>query len=229
MVRRETDKNGKRHPGQIIYGQNSGEDWPEVPSRGRSTNGQLKNQSLVMLEDDEESMSLTSRTRSSMKPVRMQEEDWKHQWLQPCFARHARKTSMERPVARLLISSLNLCVSWKPVNPQECKNLYQNVMKTILGRGDNSLRHCNLVHKFVPMPQAMKIPAVKVAVDREWEKFGKIPAWVITKVRNKSDVIDETRTKDIKVHFASLMDICHLKNAELETRPKTQRSSRTLR
>ena len=29
-------------------------------------------------------------------------------------------------------------------------------------------------------------------------------------------MIDEARTKGTKVHFASLMDICHLKNAELE-------------
>ena len=63
----------------------------------------------------------------------------------------------------------------------------------------------------------MKIPAAKAAVDKEWEKVEKIPAWNI-KVRNKSEVIDETRTKGVKVHFASLMDICHLKNAELETK-----------
>ena len=31
-------------------------------------------------------------------------------------------------------------------------------------------------------------------------------------------VIDEARTKGAKVHFASLMDICHFKNAELETK-----------
>ena len=29
-------------------------------------------------------------------------------------------------------------------------------------------------------------------------------------------MVDEARTKGAKVHFASLMDICHLKNAELE-------------
>ena len=29
-------------------------------------------------------------------------------------------------------------------------------------------------------------------------------------------MIDEARTADATVHFASLMDICHLKNAELE-------------
>ena len=34
----------------------------------------------------------------------------------------------------------------------------------------------------------------------------------------KTEVIDEARTSDAKVHFASLMDICHLKNAELEAK-----------
>ena len=44
----------------------------------------------------------------------------------------------------------------------------------IAGKGDNSLQHYNLVHKFNPMPQAMKIPAAKAAVDKEcenWRKF----------------------------------------------------------
>ena len=45
-----------------------------------------------------------------------------------------------------------------------------------------------MVHKFIPIPQAMKISAAKAAVDKEWEK--KIPAWDKTKVRNKSDVIE---------------------------------------
>ena len=35
----------------------------------------------------------------------------------------------------------------------------------IAGKGDNSLQHYNLVHKFIPMPQAMKIPAAKAAVE----------------------------------------------------------------
>ena len=45
----------------------------------------------------------------------------------------------------------------------------------IAGKGENSLQHYNLVHKFIPMPQAMKIPA-KAAVDKEWEKLEKISA-----------------------------------------------------
>ena len=31
-------------------------------------------------------------------------------------------------------------------------------------------------------------------------------------------MIDEARTSGAKVHFASLMDICHLKNAEMEAK-----------
>ena len=86
------------------------------------------------------------------------------------------------------------------------------------GKGENSLQHYNLVHKFIPMPQAMKIPATKAAVDKEWEKLEKISAWNQTKVRSKKEVIDEARTSGSAVHFASIMDICHLKNAELEAK-----------
>ena len=83
----------------------------------------------------------------------------------------------------------------------------------IAGKGDNSLQHYNTVHKFIPMLQAMKIPAAKAAVDKEWEILENIPAWDKTNVRSKSEVIDEARKEGRKVHFASLMDICHLKNA----------------
>ena len=122
------------HPGQIIYGQNSGRNWEEMQSWGRSKNGQLKNQSSIMLEDYEEFISLTLRTRNSKKPLGMLERNWKHQWLPLRLAKHARKVRKGRSVARLMISSLNLRVSWKPVNPQDCvwKNLYQITMRTIL-------------------------------------------------------------------------------------------------
>ena len=81
----------------------------------------------------------------------------------------------------------------------------------IAGKGDNSLQHYNLVHKFIPVPQATKIPAAKAAVDKEWEEMETFSAWNLTKVRSKKGVIDEARTSGAKIHFASLMDICHLK------------------
>ena len=80
----------------------------------------------------------------------------------------------------------------------------------IAGKGNNSLQHYNLVHIFIPVPQAKKI--------QEWEKLEKISAWNLTKVRSKKEVIDEARTTREKVHFASLMDICLLNSDELEAK-----------
>ena len=99
----------------------------------------------------------------------------------------------------------------------------------IAGKGNNSLQHCNLVHKFIPMPQAMKIPAAKAAVDKEWEKLEKISAWNLTKVKSKKQVIDEAKTSGATVHFASLMDICHLKNVELEAKHQKYKGRVVLR
>ena len=42
-------------------------------------------------------------------------------------------------------------------------------------------------------------------------------------------MIDEARTKGAKVHFASLVDICHLKNAELETKHQKYKGRVVLR
>ena len=75
----------------------------------------------------------------------------------------------------------------------------------------------------------MKIPAAKAAVDKEWEKLEKISAWNLTKVRSKKQVIDEARTVGATVHFASLMDICHLKNAELEAKHQKDKGRVVLR
>ena len=75
----------------------------------------------------------------------------------------------------------------------------------------------------------MKIPEARAAVDKEWEKLEKIPAWNLTRVRSKSEVIDEARTKGAKVHFASLMDTCNLKNAELETKHQKYKGRVVLR
>ena len=81
----------------------------------------------------------------------------------------------------------------------------------------------------IPMPQAMKIPAGKAAVDKEWGKLEKISAWNLTKVRSKKDVNDEARTSGAKVRFASSMDICHLKNAELEAKHQKYKGRVVLR
>ena len=83
-------------------------------------------------------------------------------------------------------------------------------------KGTHSLQYYSLVHKPVPMPQAVKIPEAKAAVDKEHKTLEKISAWNLAQVRHKSDVIDEARNKDLRVHVVSLLDLCHLNNAEFE-------------
>ena len=60
-------------------------------------------------------------------------------------------------------------------------------------------------------------------------KLEKISAWNLTKVRSKKEVIDEARTSGATVHFASLMDICHLQNAELEAKHQKYKGRVVLR
>ena len=41
----------------------------------------------------------------------------------------------------------------------------------IAGQGENSLQHYNLVHKFIPVPQAMKIPQRWTRNGKNWRNF----------------------------------------------------------
>ena len=59
----------------------------------------------------------------------------------------------------------------------------------IAAKGINS-QVITIWHKFIPMPQALKIADAKAAVEKEWEKLEKIPAWQLTKLRNKKEVDD---------------------------------------
>ena len=67
-------------------------------------------------------------------------------------------------------------------------------------------------------------------MDKEWKKLETIPAWQLDKVKSKNEVIREAQRDKQKVHFASLMDICHLKKCGVRTKiSKIQRTSRTPR
>ena len=125
-----------------------------------------------MPEDYEESISLTLRTRNSKKPSRMLARNWKHQWGPLCLARQARTVSMGRPVARLMNSKSKLACILEASESTRLRmeeSLPNHHEDNFAGKGDNSLQHYNWVHKFIPTPQAMKIPAAKAAVDKEWE------------------------------------------------------------
>ena len=82
----------------------------------------------------------------------------------------------------------------------------------------DSLQSCSQIHSDASSKENSRC---KGSSGKRIGKMEKITAWQPTKVRNKKDVIDEARNKGRKVHFASLMDLCHLKNSESE--PQSQK------
>ena len=86
-------------------------------------------------------------------------------------------------------SNQNLRVFSELVNLQDCvcDNLADLSWRPYCRKGDNSLQHYYLVHKFILMPQAREIPAAKAAVDKECEQLEKIRrgTWRKSKVRKR--------------------------------------------
>ena len=138
----------------------------------------------------------------------------------PC--KKARTVRMVWLVVSPMRSNQNLRVFWKPVNLQDCvwKNLYRIIMRTILQEKGtiHSLQTLQFGTQIYSYGSSYEDTRSESSGGQGMEKLEKISAWNLTKVRSKKEVIDEERTKGAKVHFASLMDICHLKNAELETK-----------
>ena len=56
--------------------------------------------------------------------------------------------------------------------------------------------------QIVPLPKAMKLPNAKATVVKDLENL-RVPAWQLTKIRNKKEVIDEAKNDRKTVHFAS--------------------------
>ena len=127
-----------------------------------------KTQSSIMLEDYEEFISLTLRTRSLKKPSGMLERNWKHQWLPLCLARHARKVRKGRPEARLMISRSP--ASWgRPcmVFQQHPSSQSLLVKLGFLGSqstvpGQNPISQCPLVKLGLPLLRAKSTPSADV-------------------------------------------------------------------
>ena len=65
----------------------------------------------------------------------------------------------------------------------------------IADKGIDSINRYNLVQKFVPMLQAMKIPDPKAAVDKGWKKLEATSAWQLKKVKSKKEVIKEAQKR----------------------------------
>ena len=106
------------------------------------------------------------------------------------------------------------------MNPQECvwEIRYRIIMKTIL---QEKVRiHCSIIFgsQNYSCASSYENSGSESSGGQGMGKLEKISAWNLAKGKSQKQVIDEARTAGATVHFASLMDICHLKNAELEAK-----------
>ena len=120
------------------------------------------------------SISLTLRTRNTKKPSRMLARNWKRQWILLCLARQARTIRIVGMVINPMKPNQKVaCIleASESARLRMGESLPTHHEDHIAGKGDKSLQHYNLVHKFIPMPQAMKITAGKAAMDKESENL----------------------------------------------------------
>ena len=89
-------------------------------------------------------------------------------------------------------------------------------------QGDVIAEWFAMVHLPIPMKKAQSIPRARAAVDKEWDALASLPAWDLSRVKPKAQVIAEARKAGRTVHFGSLMDLCHEKGAEFN-RPMNEK------
>ena len=100
----------------------------------------------------------------------------------------------------------------------------------IAGKGFTLMAHYNLVHKFIPMPQAMKIPDAKVVLDKEWKNARDNSSLGLGKSQEQKGGYSGS-TKRQKESPLSLTDwrMSPQKNAELEPKLQKYKGSVVLR
>ena len=116
--------------------------------------------------------------KNTKRPSKMRGQSWKFQWMRVCRARKehrniARHRKLKREVVNpTRFQKQSMHVSWKRMSPRDSdwNPLFQKSNEDhIADKGQNSMSHYSLVHRFTPIPQAMKILDAKAAVEKEWK------------------------------------------------------------
>ena len=78
-----------------------------------------------------------------------------------------------------------------------------------------SPEYFSLVHTPLSIPEAMKIPKAKQALNDEWQALFELKAFDFASVQPKHKVIADARKNGTKVHFGGIMELCSEKHSEL--------------
>ena len=147
--------------------------WPEIwkdmseaaQRKEKTKVGYRKNRSLTTLEDCAVFTALIQRMKSSKKLLKTRGESWKLRCQQQRLARSGEETCRTPDAPKTKYACI---VEADESSRKRLEGtLLQDHEDHIEGKWINSLNHHNLVHKFIPMLQAMKIPDAKATVERE--------------------------------------------------------------
>ena len=199
----EINEKNSWHPGQITNGQNSWRKWERMPSWRRGKSGHMKNLNLIMLENCED-LFHWPRGQEFKETIKNAREKLETP-IAPAMPYKILKKTYGSGTSNKIKSKMGEPLpasSWRPY----CRKRKQFT---------TAWKYGSQIYSYASSYENSRS---KGSSGQGMGKMEKISAWILTKVKSKKEVIDEARTKGAKVHFASLMDICHLKNAELEAK-----------
>ena len=92
----------------------------------------------------------------------------------PCKKKQGSTPSFSKLKRRMVdptrFQNQSMHASWRLTRKRVEPCLPKDHEDHIAGKVHNSMTRYNLVHTYLPMPQAMKILEAKAAVDKEWKK-----------------------------------------------------------
>ena len=211
------DLRGNKQPQDpTMYGQICGSTCLMQRKAKRSKSGLSRNRSSIMPEEYVSS-SLNQMMNNFNTPWKTLVESWKFRCQQQCFVKHQQSAAVK--LAAVLGTQDQICLYCR------CRRIFDNTIGRCAAQVSRRSHLCER-NKFIePIhfgaevysdASSIKNTGCEGCSGKRMGKLEKIPAWQLTKVRSKKEVIEEARNKGRKVHFASLMDLCHLKNSELE-------------
>ena len=166
----------------------------------------IRRKSCTMPDDDPDQQSLSDALRShqSSQPERFKLVATLCKWLVWNWSQKSNSSCSEQDHENMIIASQ------RSRTAQSKEKTHQD---HIANWGQVSMSHCDKVHKPIPVPTAMTILEAKAALD----KLHKLLAWDESKVSSEAEV-KRAKLEGKTVYFATLMDLCHLKNSELENK-----------
>ena len=115
------------------------------------------------------------------------------------------------------------------MNPQEGNSIPHHHEDQMAGKGAIFITALQLGSQIYSYASSYENSSSESSSGQGMGKIGENFGVELDKVKNKKQIIDEVRTSGATVHSASLMDICHLKNAELEAKHQKYKGRVVLR